>query len=107
MCIHVCTHMLKNTPVECERRISDDEWVYMIIYIFKKRVVYMIIYIFRRVVYMIIYIFIHTHPPDHMHHAKILKGQPRRCAVWELVLNLYKSFPPDHFGGNERLNHVE
>jgi len=27
-----------------------------------------------------------------------LKGQPCRCAFWELVPNWYKLLPPDHFG---------
>ena len=37
-------------------------------------------------------------PPDHMNHVKILKGQPHQFALWELVFNWYKTFPPDHFG---------
>ena len=35
-------------------------------------------------------------PPDPMNHVKILKGQPRRFALWELVPNWYKVFPRDH-----------
>jgi len=37
-------------------------------------------------------------PPDPMNHLKIVKGQPRRFALSELVQALYKTFPPDHFG---------
>jgi len=33
-----------------------------------------------------------------MNHVKILKGQPHQFALWELVFNWYKTFPPDHFG---------
>jgi len=36
-----------------------------------------------------------------MNHVKILKGQPHRFALWQLVPNWYKSFPPDHFGQAE------
>jgi len=35
-------------------------------------------------------------PPDPMNHVKILKGQPRQFALWELVPNWYKVFPRDH-----------
>ena len=37
-------------------------------------------------------------PPDPMNQLKILKGQPRRYALSELVQAWYKIFPPDHFG---------
>jgi len=36
-----------------------------------------------------------------MNHVKIFKGQPRRFALWELVPNWYKIFPPDYFGQME------
>ena len=36
-----------------------------------------------------------------MNHVKLLKGQPRRFALWELVPNSYQSFPPVHFGQAE------
>jgi len=31
-----------------------------------------------------------------MNHVKINKGQPRRFALWVLVQDWYKTFPPDH-----------
>ena len=33
-----------------------------------------------------------------MNHVKIVKGQPRRFALSELVQAWYKAFPPYHFG---------
>jgi len=29
-------------------------------------------------------------------HVKICKGQPRRFALWKLIPNWCKTFPPDH-----------
>jgi len=31
-----------------------------------------------------------------MNHIKIFKGQPRQFALWELAINWYETFPPDH-----------
>jgi len=36
--------------------------------------------------------------PIPMNHVQMLKGQPHRFALWELLPDWYKIFPPDHFG---------
>jgi len=41
---------------------------------------------------------VYRSPPDPMNHVKRLKGQPHQFALWELVSNWYKTYPPDHFG---------
>jgi len=40
-------------------------------------------------------------PPDPIHHIKLFKGQTLRFALWELVLNWYKTFPSDHIDHSE------
>jgi len=39
--------------------------------------------------------------PNPMNYAKIFKSPLRQSALWQLVPNWYKSFPPDHFGQAE------
>jgi len=41
---------------------------------------------------------------DTMNNVKIIKGQPRRFAIVELVSSWYKTFPPDHIDQLETNN---
>ena len=60
---------------------------YIIIYIHIHMIIYICIYS---------YTYIHAYLHDLMNHVLIFEGQPRRFALWDLVPNWYKIFPPDN-----------
>jgi len=88
LCIYIYIYMSIYMPVYIYiymyiHQIYSCEYIYIYIYI----IIYICIYS---------YTYIHAYLHDLMNHVLIFEGQPRRFALWDLVPNWYKIFPPDN-----------